>query len=83
MPLTKEGAKRRSADFMKDLAKTQAAERDEVTSQHNDAIENLCDDAASYAYRDTVGGAGRRGRGAYNLRASYLPSIINGQMVKE
>ena len=81
--LTKEGAKKRSADFMKDFAATQAAEQAQVGAQIDAEVDTLCDDAASFAYRDTQGGKGRRGRSKFSLAASYLPIIINGQRIME
>ena len=65
------------------VAATQAAEQAQVGAQIDAEVDTLCDDAASFAYRDTQGGKGRRGRSKFSLAASYLPITINGQRIME
>lgn len=81
--LTKEGAKKRSADFIDSHAKARQAEEKAFDSMVEAETDDIVDKAASYAYRDTVGGAGRRGRTFHSMRAPFLPIIINGERIWE
>jgi hypothetical protein len=75
--------KRQVRDFMQDHLKTQEAEKKAFDDMVEAETDDLADKAASFAYRDTVGGAGRRGRTFHSLRAPFLPLIINGKRVWE
>lgn len=81
MPLAKQMAKKRSADFMSGYAKTRKAEEAAFDAKQAAEIDDLVETVASESYRDNR--AGRRGRNTFALSASYLPSIINGKRVKE
>jgi hypothetical protein len=75
--------KRRVRDLMAEHEKTRRSEEKSFDAMVEAETDDLVDKAASFAYRDTAGGAGRRGRTFHSLGASFLPIIINGKRIWE